>query len=694
MAIIKQLPEEGQKSDDLIPLEIDRIMNIGRGLENDLVLASGRVSRQHARIVRDGSHYVAYDLKSANGTLVNGIPISEQVLKSHDIITVGNIKLEFIDQTSGSIDMDAWILAKFGTFLHRYQKREKSMSAFLQSIKAVQQGIKSIDVRMDSDHPDHSNTAELRQDLQLFLTEMGKIYEIAEKLDNLQRSQNIVLEIANIVSPVFELDRLLRISLDIMIKVMQAERGYILVGENGKLIPRVARKARADIPNIELDRISWSVVKDSAETGKTILVTDTSKEQEMDSRGSIIAHNITSILCTPFTGKDELLGVVYLDRRIGLASFSENDRHLIRTIANQIAVAIENAKFYSGFIEANQELKKKVIELTALHKVSETINDFANLDTILEQVLDIAIGVINAERGSLMLFDPAIEKLVVEVARGIPGKMEKRVMLDIGEGIAGKVFETGKEIVTSSGAEDPRFKQMFTDERKIRSMACVPLIMQEKVIGVINMVNKNDADEFDEYDVTLLNTISRHAAAVIENARLYKLATVDGLTQLFVHRYFQVRLTEEIHRARRYGGVVSLAMLDIDHFKQFNDRYGHQIGDFVLKEVAQTVRGQIRVIDMPARYGGEEFAIVLPETGVEGSRVFAERLRLKIENNVFKTSEQELSVTVSLGCSTYPDDGADNKAQLIKQADQALYYAKEHGRNRVTMFSDIADESD
>ena len=693
MATIIQLSSGNSSADNLIPMEIERSLYIGRGLENDMVIPSSRISRRHAKIHRDGSQYIIFDLKSGNGTFVNEAKIQEQVLQHNDIITVGAIKLRFTDEAEDELDQDTWIANKFGTFLHRFLKREKSMSAFLKSIQTVRKGVEAIERRLSPDHQPQQDTSHLKKELQVFIEELRKICEIADKLNTLQRSQNIVIEIANLISPILDVDRLLRISLDVMIKVLDAERGYILIDENGKLVPRVARKARADIGDMELDSISWSLVNDAAESGRTILIVDTSQGEGVDSRFSIIAHNIKSILCAPFTGKEQLKGVVYLDRRQGLAAFKDNDKQMIRTIANQMAITIENAQFYADFLEANRAMQQKMSEMTALHKVSETINDFANLDSVLQRVLDIAIDVIGAERGSLMLFDPSLEKLVVEVARGIPGEMKKRVMLDIGEGIAGKVFETGREIITSEGSGDSRFKMMFADEEQIRSLACVPLRMQDKNIGVINMINRKEGTEFDQSSIELLKTIARHAASVIENARLYKLATVDGLTQLYVRRYFEVRLVEELHRSRRYNNVVSLAMLDIDHFKNVNDTYGHQVGDFVLKEVARIVKSEIRVIDLPARYGGEEFVIILPETGVDGSFTFAERLRKHIEDTVFKTGENDLTVNVSLGCATFPSDQAGDMEELIKQADTALYHAKENGRNKVSLYRDIKQES-
>jgi diguanylate cyclase (GGDEF)-like protein len=159
------------------------------------------------------------------------------------------------------------------------------------------------------------------------------------------------------------------------------------------------------------------------------------------------------------------------------------------------------------------------------------------------------------------------------------------------------------------------------------------------------------------------------------------MATTDGLTGLFNHRTFQSRYDEAIATARRYGRKVSFILTDIDHFKSVNDTYGHPVGDLVLKGVAKILKDKARDTDVVARYGGEEFAIVMPETDLKGAQVIAERIREAVMAEVFQTDQGPLKVTLSLGICTCPDFG-QQKQQLIDLADQCLYFAKRHGRNR------------
>jgi len=182
-------------------------------------------------------------------------------------------------------------------------------------------------------------------------------------------------------------------------------------------------------------------------------------------------------------------------------------------------------------------------------------------------------------------------------------------------------------------------------------------------------------------------TIVRQANIVIGYARLYettkRLSITDGLTKLYNHRYFQEVLKREFARCQRHQTALALALLDIDHFKTFNDTHGHQQGDLVLQEIARTLRGQIRNLDTVARYGGEEFAVVMPDATMEVALRVAERLRAAVENHPVAGPTGALRVTISLGVAAVPHADIATTAELIAVADRALYRAKELGRNRV-----------
>ena len=228
---------------------------------------------------------------------------------------------------------------------------------------------------------------------------------------------------------------------------------------------------------------------------------------------------------------------------------------------------------------------------------------------------------------------------------------------------------------------------------------CVPLVKEGDetevvdVKGLLCLGKKFNRLKFTDDDKEFLGLLGSMVAISLHNAQLYHRSILDEMTQVFSRGHFDVYLSQEIERARRYRRTeegsdveepsVSLVMFDLDDFKKVNDTYGHQVGDVVLRQTAQLVRGKVRSADVVARYGGEEFVIVLPETGKENAVRAAERLRKAIENNKIRTREfGNLKITVSLGVSTYPVDARDAHG-LVRAADKALYKAKGDGKNRI-----------
>ena len=179
-------------------------------------------------------------------------------------------------------------------------------------------------------------------------------------------------------------------------------------------------------------------------------------------------------------------------------------------------------------------------------------------------------------------------------------------------------------------------------------------------------------------------TFYKYLSLLFEMVAVKEEAITDGLTQLYTYRYFELRLRNELERARRYKTSLSLVFLDIDHFKRVNDTYGHEEGNVVLKTVAQILKKNTRRIDLVARYGGEEFCVVLPQTELEGAQQYAENIRRAVENTPFiLLGSEPVKVTVSIGVSSYPTLDIPSSEEFVKVTDHALYEAKQGGRNRV-----------
>jgi diguanylate cyclase (GGDEF)-like protein len=258
----------------------------------------------------------------------------------------------------------------------------------------------------------------------------------------------------------------------------------------------------------------------------------------------------------------------------------------------------------------------------------------------------------------------------------------RRVHARADEGIGGAVIAQKKLIhiddvrrTDHAGKGDPG----------IRSWLGVPIVIYDEAVGVLSVQSRERA-AFDADAERVLEAIGAQAAVAIQNARLYELATVDGLTGLYVRRYFDARLKEELERARRFETPFSLVLLDIDNFKALNDTHGHAVGDKVLREIAQVMRRNMRGIDIPARYGGEEFAFILPRTAIVDAHAVAERIRADIADARVTTGELVLKITASLGVACWPESGEGDSLALIEKADTALYRAKATGKNRVELY--------
>jgi diguanylate cyclase (GGDEF)-like protein len=231
-------------------------------------------------------------------------------------------------------------------------------------------------------------------------------------------------------------------------------------------------------------------------------------------------------------------------------------------------------------------------------------------------------------------------------------------------------------------------QRAFAENYETNNCIIAPLICQDRVVGVLNLADKIEGDSFSCDDIALVELFSQLVGASIGNIKLFekiqRQATTDGLTGLANHKTFYEILERELWRTRRYGGQISLIMVDIDNLKKINDAYGHRAGDKVIREIGKKIRGCIRQIDTAARYGGDEFAVILPNTSLADAVIAAERMVDAASESPITWKKEQIALSISVGVGQY--DAESSPEDITSRSDQALYMAKQAGKNTVRIF--------
>jgi len=331
----------------------------------------------------------------------------------------------------------------------------------------------------------------------------------------------------------------------------------------------------------------------------------------------------------------------------------------------------------------NELLDRKLFETTILSKIGGVTKSLVHFDETFTSVMGILAHVVDFTLGAMAFV----------------GEDDLDVFLLLHRPAAPNVIEEAKarlmEVIARERFGAPLIKvqaRLFThgttgpEETTLGGFAAYPVKANGALCALLAFGGKAAARLGVETDA-FLATAANQAKVVMENSRLFErvrsLSIRDSLTGLFNHRHSMEQVAQEFGRVGRYEGGVSVLMVDIDHFKKVNDEHGHQAGDFVLREVSRILKDTLRVVDSLGRYGGEEFVAILPHTNREDARQTAERLREAIAEHPFRVGPRELRITISVGIATYPSATVDTSGALIREADKALYRAKQAGRNQV-----------
>jgi len=347
----------------------------------------------------------------------------------------------------------------------------------------------------------------------------------------------------------------------------------------------------------------------------------------------------------------------------------------------------------SAGASTQQKLEESLKDLSILYRISESISGTLEEPELIHTLFQSLGQNLPFGRMALLLVDEKGEGLRVVAARGFPDESLKGRVIPIADGAAGRACFSRNTVLLTEMPASSRFLFYPDEKRGDGSFITIPLSVGDKSLGVLT-VGHPSGEPFRETEIQFLTSLANQVAVAVDRCRLYsrtkELSVRDELTGLYNRRHFQEVVRMEIKRASRFASATSLLMIDVDHFKEFNDTYGHVKGDLMLKELGRLLSEHVREVDTVARWGGEEFVVVLPDTPLTDSVHVAEKLRSLVEEQsvVFCTLlEVSRAITVSIGVSSYPER-ADSEEALLNSADVALYDAKGRGRNCVSVAGD------
>jgi len=400
---------------------------------------------------------------------------------------------------------------------------------------------------------------------------------------------------------------------------------------------------------------------------------------------------LQSDVWVPLMRGSSVLGVLTLGECEDGSQIPESDYDFLQEIAAVAATNIDSTLKY----EKNERILNNLRTLYDVNQQLANVNDFKQL-TI--ETLAKAVEALHAQKANMMLLNSETQRFEIKVVWGsIPkttrdaindGKLDTRSFA-IGEGVAGQAAKTRRPVRVND-----RAKIEQVGRNPVYCIIAVPIIYGGEVKGIMTLTNKVKEDDdgqpvidtlsrFNEDDEQLLLQLADNAAANLNKAQLYNLSITDRLTGLFNARHFEALFAVKLDAALREGEPLSLAVTDIDHFKKFNDTYGHKAGDYVLQETGRMLKEIVRENgrDLAFRYGGEEYCLMMTQTNAREAAAIIEQYRRKIEQAEFSYEGTELKVKISAGVASSEDHL--NSVSLFEAADKALYASKTNGRNQV-----------
>lgn len=482
----------------------------------------------------------------------------------------------------------------------------------------------------------------------------------------------ILYDASQAILSTFDLDEVLNRILTIIRDYFQLQNGAVLLMDKSRQELHV--RAHLGRSNLEIGYrlpkgtgLTWAAV----ELKRPVYAADVTK----DPRYLRKVDETMSEVAIPLLVRDDVVGV--LDFQSEQVNYFDPEKiDLLTLFSTQASMALEHARLYSTE-------RRRTKQLEAINAVAKKTTRVLDLDELLTVVCRLLMELFGIDQAAVLLAEG--DTLRVRAHEGsLTPNLAMGSILTPGTGLAARAMSSGRSVIENDVNNVEGYIVGFAETQ---SEMCVPLVIFGEKLGVLAL-DSAKKNAFDPDDVQPLESVADICAAAIQNAhnfnRMKQLAYVDGLTGIHNRRFFEMRIVEELERAGRFQGRVSVIMVDIDHFKKMNDEFGHLLGDEMLRSVSSILKQQLRKVDMVCRYGGDEFAIVVPETTGESAVRVAEKLRRQIETHFFPGVPRQ--VTISCGVADYPAHGI-TRDEVVAAADSALYQAKQLGRNKVASAS-------
>lgn len=484
----------------------------------------------------------------------------------------------------------------------------------------------------------------------------------------------ILYDASQAVISTFDLDEVLARILSILEQYFHLKHVAILLLDEHSGQLRVRSHTGWNDASLQtLLTVGAGLIGTAAQNKRPVYVADVSK----DARYIKTIETTKSELAVPLIVREQVVGV--LDCQSDQLNFFDPDTiDLLRIFSTQASVAIQNARLYS--LE-----QRKAAQLEAINHIARQTTAVLDINELLGKVSSFVLQAFPVDHVAIYLKEA--DHFVFLEHRGHLTPVESEgASFPINTGLCGRAITTEKAVLENDVHNTRDYIPGF---KETRAELCIPLLSFGEVMGVL-CLESAQTSAFDPADLPALESVADICANAIQNARYVQrvrhMAYVDGLTGIYNRRFFETRIEEEIERAKRYQGAMSVIMFDIDHFKRLNDEFGHLLGDDVLRQVSTVFTQNLRKADIACRFGGEEFAIIVPETTGEDAFAVADKLRRVIGQTPFPGVPRPITVTA--GLASFPQNGL-TRDELVKAADEALYSGKQTGRNTVVTSSSI-----